>query len=59
MCDDIIGDDAESDPAPDAVLPFVECSPQPMPAFQNTNAALAVPPRFTYVDSGRVCPALV
>src|SRR5258708_16437507 len=37
--DDVVGDDAESDPAPDAVRPFVERSAQPMPTFENTDAA--------------------
>ena len=37
---DIVGDNAESDPAPDAVRSFIERSPQPMPAFENTDAAL-------------------
>jgi death-on-curing protein len=37
--DDVVGDHAESDPAPNAVRSFVERSPQPMPAFENTDAA--------------------
>ena len=38
---DIVGDYAESDPAPDAVRSFIERSPQPMPAFENADAAFS------------------
>src|SRR5215472_12336692 len=37
--DDVVGDYSESDPAPDAARSFVQRSPQPMPAFENTDAA--------------------
>src|SRR6516164_2125082 len=36
---DIVGDHPESDPAPDAVQSFIKGSPQPMSAFENTDAA--------------------
>jgi hypothetical protein len=36
---DIVGDDAESDPTSDAVRSSVEGSPQAMPPFENTDAA--------------------
>src|SRR2546421_4662569 len=36
---DIVGDHAEPDPPLDAVRPFIERSTQPMPAFENTDAA--------------------
>ena len=38
---DVVGDHPESDPAPDAVRPFIERSPQPVPAFENADAAFA------------------
>src|SRR5215469_1086243 len=37
--DDVVGDHSESDPAPDAARAFVQRSPQPMPAFEDTDAA--------------------
>jgi len=37
---DVVGDHPESDPAPDAVWSFVGRSAQPMPSFENTDAAL-------------------
>ena len=36
---DVVGDHPESDPAPSAIRSFIERSPQPMPAFENTDAA--------------------
>ena len=36
--DDVVGDHSESDPAPDAARSFIQRSPQPMPAFENTDA---------------------
>ena len=36
---DIVGDHPKSDPAPDAVWSFIKGSPQPMSAFENTDAA--------------------
>lgn len=38
---DIVGDNAESDPAPDAVQSSIERSPHSMPTFENTDTALA------------------
>ena len=37
----VVCDHAESDPAPHAVRPLVERSPQPMASFENTDAAFA------------------
>ena len=36
---DIVGDHPKSDPALDSVRPFIERSTQPMPTFENTDAA--------------------
>jgi hypothetical protein len=36
---DMVGDHPESDPAPDAAQSFIKGSPQPMSAFENTDAA--------------------
>jgi hypothetical protein len=35
---EVVGDDPETDPTPDAVRPFIERSPQALPAFENTDA---------------------
>ena len=39
---DVIGDDAESDPAPYAGRSFVERSAQPVAAFENTDTTFTV-----------------
>src|SRR6476646_2088022 len=39
--DEIVGDHAPSDPAPDAVPPSIQRSPQPMSPFENTDAPFA------------------
>ena len=36
---DVVSDHPKSDPALDSVRPFIERSTQPMPAFENTDAA--------------------
>src|SRR5260370_9620776 len=36
---DVVGDHPKPDPALDAGLPFIERSTQPMPAFEDTDAA--------------------
>ena len=39
--DEVVGDHAQPDPAPDAVRPSVQRSPQPMSPVENTDAAFA------------------
>ena len=46
---DVVGHDTKSDPPPDAVRSSVQRSPQPMPPFENTDAAFAAGAPFLKV----------